>query len=54
MGIFSGDSPVQDAQPRGANGNVRDIKTDAKHAALVESPHTDASRRSDHQPKHAK
>jgi len=54
MGIFSGTSPNQDAQPRGENGNVRDIDAKAKHAAVVDAPHTDATRRSDHQPKHAK
>ncbi len=53
MGIFSSE-PKQDAQPRGDNGNVRDISSQHKHVAVVDSPHTDATRRSDHTPRHAR
>jgi len=54
MGIFdrSSDTP-QDQSPRGANGNVRDTRSAHAHAAVDETPHTNAVRRSDHEPKHA-
>lgn len=53
MELFGDSKPEQVAQPRGVNGNVRDISATSKHVAVVDSPHTDATRRSDHAPRHA-
>lgn len=58
MGIFTSKPDASgDARGfgrRGANGNTRDTTADAKHRAEVDSPHTDATRLSSHEPKRAR
>jgi hypothetical protein len=56
-GIFgkAGGSKGGDVGVAGKNGNVRDARSrDGKHVAVVDSPHTNATRRSTdgYEPKH--
>lgn len=52
MGIFDSGKPSHSDTPRGTNGNVRDTRSEHRHAAVDETPHLNAVRRTEHQPKH--
>jgi hypothetical protein len=56
MSIFgnAGESKGGDVGTAGPNGNVRDARAkEGRHVAVDDSPHTNATRRSDHEPQHA-